>query len=146
MAKKKTEALRGKEIRFIGGVHEGKTGWINQARKPKGGWVYVIVKEENEVDGSFNQYPTHVQLFSIADPLPNDPRNDADAFLQYHKDIDKVVWDLTKRMSKCQVKAGDKNFLKDFDAIFRERLVHCISIQEKFEHKALYRRNLPDRP
>ena len=101
MGKTKKEDRVGRPIRFIGGVHEGKEGFINDGKKGKDGWVYVIVQEEKE-DGSLSMYPTRVQRLSIAEPLQAEPKNDAEALLRYHKDIDKLLYELTKKMSKCQ--------------------------------------------
>jgi hypothetical protein len=146
MPPKKTKRdRRGDEIRFIGGTHEGKIGWLNKSKKAKDGWVYVIVNQEkDEEEGTFFDYATRVQLFSIAAPL-KDPRNDAEAFLQYHQDIDKLLTEISKKMAKCNVKASDTEFLKEFHALHMEKLIWAKDVQDKTGHKAAYRRSLPDR-
>jgi hypothetical protein len=134
-------AVKGDQIRFIGGTYEGLNGWLNKSKKSKDGWVYVIVQEVDEVDGTpVNLHPARVQLFSIASPLV-EPKNAAEAFLQYHTDVDKVLTNLAKKMVKCGVTQSDKPFHKDFQGIFLERITWAVNVQQKAGPKATYRRS-----
>ena len=82
--------MKGDEIRFIGGVHKGKTGWLNASRKSnEASWVYVIVRTEAP-DGSVTETHNRVQAWSIAAPK-GEPANDLELFFQENPKMDTAL-------------------------------------------------------
>jgi hypothetical protein len=139
--KTKKEAIQGDPIRFIGGKYEGLEGWLDKSKAANDSkWVYVIVREEEVVDKTCtsNHRPTRVQLSSIALPLGN-PRNKAEEFLQYHRDIDKLSNDLAKKIAQCDHKQTDDEFIEEYVQLLREKIAWSKNVQKLMGNKSLYR-------
>ena len=128
---------KGKEIRFIGGVHEDKKGWLNASKKAKDkSRAWVIVQEEDE-DGTVSEIATWVNMWNIGSPLAR-PQNNVEAFLQQQPDIDKALSNPCKKMAKCGVLAAELD--QDFHVIFLERMEWATKVQQLKGNKAEFRR------
>ena len=132
--------MKGDEIRFIGGVHKGKTGWLNASRKSnEASWVYVIVRTEAP-DGSVTETQNRVQAWSIAAPK-GEPANDLELFFQENPKMDTALTELCKYMAKTGLspnKIKGSNFMNDFKKLFLERLawaagVHSLSVKKGYK-------------
>lgn len=94
----------GDEIRFVGGKHEGKAGWIDTSKKPTPKMFYVIV---NEDDGT--KTATRVMKESVVDAKRAlvEPSTFEDACLQQHPEIDRMMDKLAERLAMCSVVPTD---------------------------------------
>jgi hypothetical protein len=119
-----TPDRKGQEIRFIGGVHKGKTGWLNDSRKSKDlSWVYVHIRTE-QADGTVTESGSRVQVWSIA-ALQGEPANDLECFFQDNPNMDTALTELCKYMAKTGLstkKIKGTTFMNDFKKLFLERL------------------------
>lgn len=121
--------MRGERIRFVGGTHKGKTGWIDNAKKSPPKMIYVIVQEE---DGDTTT--TRVMRDSIAIAgVTKKPSSYEEACLQQHPDIDKMMDKLVEKLAMCQVEAP-----KNIAFIFLEKMKKANLKQLSKGKKALW--------
>jgi hypothetical protein len=89
------------------------------------------------VDGIATETQTKVKVFSIANPQ-KPARNEFEAFMQEHSDIDKALTDLCKKIAKCGIPASKLDV--DFHMLFLERMEWATGMQQQSGHKAEFRR------
>jgi len=91
--------MKGKEIRIVSGTYRKKSGWydLEAGVNPNPLRKYVIV----DMGGGY-WVETNLWIFSIRDPHKT-PKNQEEAMLQEHPDIESDLIQLCRKMAACEV-------------------------------------------
>jgi hypothetical protein len=89
------EGDKGQRVRFIGGTHGKKKGWLRLSKGRRGeNQIYVLVDLGND-----RLKKTFVALINVAEILPP-PTTWTEALLDQHRNVDAALEDLCRRLAK----------------------------------------------
>ena len=91
--------------------------------------MYVIVDQ-----GGGQEYDTRVLTTSIGRPRTK-PTTYAEAVIQQHPDIEKMMDKLCRELAKCKLSPKDRGL----ETVLLEKMTDSATAQASFGHKAVYR-------
>ena len=128
---RKCETDAGAPIRFIGGIYDGKMGWINKTKQATLKRIYVIVQLD---DGS--QKRTFVAKKNGAERHKT-PKTYTEAIFQQQPKLEKQLNDLCAQLAKCGV--GADCDIKEVMPIIEQKLTNACEEQNALGHNTEYK-------
>jgi hypothetical protein len=126
------EGDKGQRVRFIGGTHVKKKGWLRLSKERRGeNQIYVLVDLGND-----RVKKTYVSLINVAEILPP-PTTWTEALLDQHTDVDAALEDLCRKLAKFDLYPERREQL---NAKIAERLAGAISRQLNLGSGATWKR------
>lgn len=126
------EADKGQRVRFIGGTHIKKKGWLRLSKGFRGkNQVYVLVDLGND-----RLKKTYVDLANVAEILPP-PTTWTEALFEQHTDVDAALEDLCRKLAKFDLYPERR---EELNAKISQRLAEAVARQVNLGSAATWKR------
>ena len=130
-------SVKGQQIRFAGGTYNGKSGWINVAKKETSCFYQVIVCLDNTTNKTTIVRKEHVRSVQST----GSESTFGQAVLNQHSDVEAMMENLVRSLAQCDVATDSAEVVK----IFSDKLSDAIRAQMAKGSKARWRSTHFDR-
>jgi hypothetical protein len=124
---------KGDEIRFVGGIYSGKTGWFNAAKNHTPCMFYVIVALDGGEEKATKVNKKSARLLSTTE---EEPSSFAEACLRQNPDIDASIDKLAQLLAQCGITVASE---AEMGRILSERVAQACIAQNMKGNKATWR-------